>query len=159
VHEPRPIPGAKRPLFDRLQDEGTLVRQPVSASRSITIEALRESVRRDLSALLNTRCNLPARIRELSEGTVVAYGIPNLSPISPANDSAHGELAQILQDVIARYEPRLKNVKVYIQPDKKDPLALLGQVQAQLVFGSVMEQVYFPLSLSGAGDRVDVAGA
>jgi len=157
VQEPRPIPGAKSPLFDRLQDEGIQVRQPVSASRSLNLSALRESVRKDLSALLNTRCNLPETIRVLAEGTVVAYGVINMVPMSPSSEIAQTELAALLTDAISRYEPRLRNVKVFIQRDRRDPLVLLGAVQAQLIFGHVMEPVYFPLAIANSGERIDVA--
>ena len=66
MREPRPISGAKTPLFDRLLDDGMNVRQPVSPTRAFDMVRLRESVRADLVRLLNTRTNLRGNIRELA---------------------------------------------------------------------------------------------
>jgi type VI secretion system lysozyme-like protein len=147
VREPRPIPGAKAPLFDRLLDDGPDVRQPVSSNRALDAHNLRESVRADLVRLLNTRSNLRGTVRELAQGTVLDYGIPDLAPISAASDHDQSGLARLVEKVVSIYETRLQNVKVVIQPDKSDPRKLLGIVYANLVIGNVVEPVYFPLAI------------
>jgi type VI secretion system lysozyme-like protein len=159
VREPRPISGAKTPLFDRLLDDGPEVRQPVSPNRAYDAQSLRESVRADLVRLLNTRTNLRGNIRELAHGTVLDYGIPDLSPISAADEQQRVALARRVEDVISTYEPRLQNVKVLIQPDKSDPRKLLGVVYASLVIGSVVEPVYFPLALDSMVKNVVIEGS
>jgi type VI secretion system lysozyme-like protein len=119
---------------------------------------LRESVRADISRLLNTRSNLRGTAQELAAGTVLAYGIPNLSPISPASDKQRQNLAAILEKIIVRYEPRLQSVSVLIQQDKRDPRVLVGVVYGNLVIGAVIEPVYFPLALDSSAKKVDVDG-
>jgi type VI secretion system lysozyme-like protein len=159
VREPRPISGAKTPLFDRLLDDGPDVRQPVSPNRAFDAHHLRESVRADLVRLLNTRTNLRGNIRQLAQGTVLDYGIPNFSPISAASEQQQVALAKRIEDVISTYEPRLRNVKVLIQIDKSDPRKLLGVVYASLVIGSVVEPVYFPLALDATVKNIDIEGS
>jgi type VI secretion system lysozyme-like protein len=156
VREPRPIPGAKVPLFDRLFDEGINVRQPQSSARVLDLAALCESVRDDLSRLLNTRSSLRGRVKAASLGTVIDYGTPNLSPFAPNDEPKRNDLANSLEKIIKAYEPRLRNVKVVLQPDKTDPRIVLGVVYANLVFGNIVEPVYFPLSLEESGQKVDV---
>jgi type VI secretion system protein ImpF len=159
VREPRPITGAKTPLFDRLLDDGPDVRQPVSPNRALDTHNLRESVRADLVRLLNTRTNLRGNIRELARGTVLDYGIPDLSPISAANEYERAGLAKLVEDVISAYEPRLRNVRVHIQVDKADPRKLLGIVYANLVIGNVVEPVYFPLALDSTVKNIEIEGS
>jgi type VI secretion system lysozyme-like protein len=159
VREPRPISGAKTPLFDRLLDDGPDVRQPVAPNRAFDAHSLRESVRADLVRLLNTRTNLRGNIRELAQGTVLDYGIPDLSPISAADEQQRAGLAKRVEAVISTYEPRLQSVKVIIQPDKTDPRKLLGIVYANLVIGSVVEPVYFPLALDSMVKNVEIDGS
>jgi type VI secretion system protein ImpF len=159
VREPRPISGAKTPLFDRLLDDGPDVRQPVSPNRALDAHKLRESVRADLVRLLNTRTNLRGNIRELAQGTVLDYGIPDLSPISAASEQQQVALAKRIEAVISTYEPRLRNVKVIIQIDKSDPRKLLGVVYANLVIGSVVEPVYFPLALDASVKNIQIEGS
>jgi type VI secretion system protein ImpF len=159
VREPRPISGAKTPLFDRLLDDGPDVRQPVSPNRAFDAHNLRESVRADLVRLLNTRTNLRGNIRELARGTVLDYGVPNLSPISAASEQQRAGLAKQVEDVISAYEPRLRNVKVLVQMDKSDPRKLLGVVYANLVIGNVVEPVYFPLALDATVKNIEIEGS
>lgn len=156
MREPRPVPGLKTPLFDRLLDDGINVRQPVSVSRSLGMAQLRESVRADLSRLLNTRSHLRGNAQELANGTVLTYGIPDLSPISPSSDEQRSGLASLLARIISTYEPRLRSIKVLVQQDKDDPRALMGIVYGNLVFGNVMEPVYFPLVLDSSAKKINV---
>jgi type VI secretion system protein ImpF len=157
VREPRPIPGAKTPLFDRLLDDGIDVRQPVTPSRALDLPKLRNSVRQDLTRLLNTRSNLRGDAQKLAEGTVIDYGIPDIGPISPANEMQRNALAQRIEKVIAIYEPRLRDAKVLIQVDKANPTCLIGVVHATLAVGSILEPVYFPLTLDGTGKNIGVS--
>lgn len=159
MREPRSISGAKTPLFDRLLDDGPDVRQPVSPNRALDAHNLRESVRADLVRLLNTRTNLRGDIRELARGTVLDYGIPDLSPISADSEHQRVGLAKLVEEVISTYERRLQNVKVLIQIDKADPRKLLGIVYANLVMGNVVEPVYFPLALDSKAKNIDVEGS
>jgi type VI secretion system lysozyme-like protein len=159
VREPRPIPGAKTPLFERLLDDRTVIRQPLSSSRAMDLSTLRESVCNDLSRLLNSRSNLRGGVRELAQGTVLDYGVPAFPPVSAASDTQRESLAKILEGVISGFEPRLKNVKVVIQQDRRNPQSLLGAIYANLVLGTVMEPVYFPLAISESGKKIDIGGS
>jgi type VI secretion system protein ImpF len=159
VREPRPIPGAKAPLFDRLLDDSENVRQPVSPNRALDSTALREAVRGDLARLLNTRSHLRGTVRELAQGTVLDYGIPNITPITAASELERSKLARLIERVISTYEPRLRNIKVLIQEDKADPRKLLGVVYANLVMGNIVEPVYFPLALDPTGKKIAIDGS
>ena len=70
--------------------------------------------------------------------------MPDLSPISPADEHQRTGLARIVEKVIASYEPRLQKVKVLIQPDKSDPRKLIGIIYADLIIGTVVEPGILP---------------
>jgi type VI secretion system protein ImpF len=121
--------------------------------------ALRDSICSDLSRLLNTRSNLRGRVHDLAEGTVLDYGIPSFPPIFAASETQRESLAKLLETVISSFEPRLRDVKVVIQQDKKNPQSLLGAIYANLLLGNVMEPVYFPLAIVESGSKIDISGS
>ena len=68
-------------LFDRLVDRDPKLRHEVRPMRTLDRRGLKESVRRDLELLLNTRCPLPAHRIPPRDRSVVDYGIPD--PLGP----------------------------------------------------------------------------
>ena len=81
-------------------------------------------------------------------GTVLDYGVPDLAPLSPANESDQLRLAEMLAQRIAAYEPRLRDVRVVLAPSSESPVALQGRVVASLRVGSVYEPVSFLLAIN-----------
>jgi type VI secretion system protein ImpF len=72
-----------------------------------------DAVERDLENLLNTRQShpdLPADFAELSR-SVVAYGFPDLTTLNAITPQQRGEIARLLEEVISRFEPRLRDVR------------------------------------------------
>ena len=155
MREPRPISGARAPLFDRLSEAPPAFAVDAGAPRILTRGELRNSVRDELARLLNTRASLPLTQRELAEGTVLDYGIPDLSPFTPANEFDYPRVAALIARKIEAYEPRLRNVHVALKTSPANPRALLGIVQATLIAGSVYEPVSFPLALDRDEIQVD----
>lgn len=145
-------------MFERLLDDSPHVRQPVSPSRAHDVSSLQDSVRSDLVRLLNTRSPLRGVPRTLSGDTVLAYGIPDLSPTSPDSEQDRQNLSVVIAHAITIFEPRLSNVKVVIQADKSDPRAVIGVIYANLVVGNVFEPVSFPLTLDRSRSKIDVEG-
>jgi type VI secretion system protein ImpF len=148
--EPKPMRGAKALLFERLVDDNPHTPGEAQPFRSYGVGALRASVQRELMSLLNTRCPRPGGPLHGDglDRTILDYGVPDLSPFGPANPTDMGRLAQILEQAIALYEPRLRQVRVEIQPAKNSQSSAVGSISANLVVGSVNEPVSFPLVLS-----------
>ena len=70
-------------------------------------------VRRDLEDLLNTRLtnnDVPASFVEVSS-SVVTYGLPDLSSLSADTAERRAEIGRIIERVIMRFEPRLRQVQ------------------------------------------------
>ena len=103
-------------ILDRLLDYDPSRKVEAISSRSQVIRELRESVRRDLEFLLNTRtrCNEDLSDWELLEYSVMNFGIPDATGINIGSDDAKEDFAKIIQKIISMYEPRFKSVAVTV---------------------------------------------
>jgi type VI secretion system protein ImpF len=100
-------------LIDRLIDPDSL---GTSAVRGYTPRQMLESVRRDMEDLFNTHgadTEIPEEYDEVRR-SVAAYGLPDLPSIAARTANRTDEIRQLLQDVIARFEPRLRDVRVTV---------------------------------------------
>ena len=149
----------RAPLFDRLvgRDPRSLGgRRP---SHTLTREGLKESVRRELETLFNTRSALGAPLHLSRELTVIDYGIPDLSDFSAANVEDHARLALLLTRAITAFEPRLSEVKVSVDGYEESEQSLAVSVTATLVVDAWREPVSFPTLLGVRNGGTKVMGA
>ena len=144
MSEPRPIRGSPLPLFDRLA-QGYDALEEVPAGRILDAQRLRESVRQDLLRLLNTRASRRGAAQSAG-GTVLDYGVPDFSALSPASDSDRNCLAKAIAERISAHEPRLRDVRVVVGPDAASPRSVEGVIVASLVIGEVYEPVTFHMA-------------
>ena len=153
--QPRPIAGARTPLFERLADYQPYEPGEPNPLRVYNREQLRESVRGEVARLLNTRC----AAREDRNGSVIDYGIPDFSWMSAASGDNRRQLADTIARKVADFEPRLRQVRVNLEPDQTDPGAVLGAIEAVLVVESIREPVSFPLVIHNKTGAADVASS
>lgn len=113
-----PPPRSEQPLLpsvlDRLLDDDPAVSREAPRGRDQVLREMKESVRRDLENLLNTRRRLFAWPRELKElnRSVVGYGIPDITGGTLALEAGREEFCRLLQTLLRQYEPRFKTVEV-----------------------------------------------
>jgi type VI secretion system protein ImpF len=100
-------------LLDRLTGEPFQVgTDPFARARAV--RALRDSVRRDLENLLNTRfrcLSWPPALKHL-ERSLVNYGIPDFTGAAFNDPGNQREFRRVIERVISQFEPRLKRVRV-----------------------------------------------
>lgn len=145
------------PLFDRLVDHDRFLRRELVQMRTIDRRGIRESVRRELEQLFNTRCPIPEhRLTSARPRTVIDYGIPDFSTFSARNPNDRDRLAVILRQAIEAYEPRLANVSVEIKPIPGDDFILGGSIAADLMVDGVPEAVLFTTALQMKEGSVEV---
>ena len=143
------VRGSSVPLFDRLASgegsvgAGAFLLQP---------EELEASIARELSRLFNTRCSLALSEMHLSTGTVIHYGIPDFSALSPRRGEDRDALEAALAQAIGFYETRLRSVvvKVSAVPRRGDTAAVT--VSGDVMIGMKARRVSFALNLGAAGD-------
>jgi type VI secretion system lysozyme-like protein len=136
----------RTPLFDRL----------VGGERTLSIRGLRESVRRELELLFNTRSSFPSRRLPGAPLTVIDYGIPPLADFSARNTDDQNKLAAALRDAIAAFEPRLAAVRVRAVPPEVDQMYIEFAIEADhLVAENVREPVSFAITVRNGLVQVD----
>lgn len=115
MRQPKPIAGARALLFDRLVDLHPDADEGERPLRILNREQLKASVQRELERLLNTRCSLPLHRLAEAERSVINYGIPDFSSLSPHNQDDQALIASIIGQTIAAFEPRLRQVRVEVE--------------------------------------------
>lgn len=146
--EPKPIEGARALLFDRLVDLPPGNDHQERHLRILNREQLKASVRRELERLLNTRCSLPLHQLGEEERSVVNYGIPDLSSLSPQNADDHALIASIVGQTISAFEPRLRQVNVVVSAVEGSESRVWLNINAELVVGLFAEPLSFPVLLN-----------
>ncbi len=144
------------PLFDRLVDRDPRLRHEMRPMRTLDRRGLRESVRRELEQLFNTRCPIPAHRLPIRERSVIDYGVPDFSVFSPRSYDDRVRLAELLRRTIEAFEPRLIEVQVSLEPHPGNDLSLLGLIEAKLLTDMVAEPVSFETSLDIKEGKIEV---
>lgn len=132
--------------LDRLIDLEPDNRMENPMSRSQSVRLLKNSVRRDLEWLLNSRriADAPDEgLKELNK-SVYTYGLPDLSALTMASTTDRNRLVRQVLGTINMFEPRLMNVRLVLveTPDagKKD---VRLRIEAMLKMDPVPEPVSF----------------
>ena len=120
--------------------------------RVLDKKGLKDSVRRELGRLLNTRRPIPLA-SPLEEKTVINYGIPDFSALSPHSDDDRRRLEFWMQDAIVNYEPRLVKVKVTVEPPIKDERSVTARIEASLQLDTIREPVAFSVVIKRDAGR------
>jgi type VI secretion system protein ImpF len=116
-------------------------------------------VRRDLENLLNTRWRCvawPPNLEEL-DLSLVNYGIPDFTGANMATATNREELRKIIQQVLEKFEPRFKSVRVeLVQPGERADRQLNFRIDAVLYAEPAPEPVVFDSQLEPASANFKV---
>ncbi|MEM1436264.1 MAG: type VI secretion system baseplate subunit TssE [Pseudomonadota bacterium] len=125
-------------LLDRLTDNDPAQKVESKERRAISMQKLRESVRRDLAWLLSTgRMETLLDLDAFPEiaHSVLNYGIPDISGAMLDSERAQ-RLETAVRDAILHFEPRLNQsslkVSVTADPQSMQRNALVFQIEAEL---------------------------
>lgn len=105
-----------RSVLDRLLDPNPDLENDPPAGLSEQMREMRETMRRDLEALLNTRRRPsapPAALAELKDA-LVSYGVDGIVSANLVTDESKLALARAVEKRIALFETRLSDVRVTI---------------------------------------------
>ncbi|HEY2380025.1 MAG TPA: type VI secretion system baseplate subunit TssE [Terriglobia bacterium] len=140
--EPKVGSGARVLLFDRLVDTEPQSQKEVRPFRTLDKQGLKQSIRMELGRLLNTRCPIPLA-PAAEERTVINYGIPDFSYLSPNSGDHRAKLETWVRDAIVSYEPRLVDVRVSVDPPVRTERSLVVRIEAKLQLETIREPVAF----------------
>jgi type VI secretion system protein ImpF len=137
--------GFPQTLFDKLI--GEYASKTVSANViRLSMEQLKDSVARDLEALLNTRAVIAEDILEdypESSRSIVSYGLCDFAGLSLASVDDRVFVCRGLERAITRHEPRLRNVRATLEVDQNSINKLYFGITAMLVVNESKEPVSF----------------
>lgn len=152
--------GVTPSVLDRLIDYEPRESREPPKSRMASLHELKQSVRRDLEWLFNTRHNgieIPETLEEVNQ-SVAVYGLPDLASISARNPTEQNRLAKAIENALRIFEPRFVNVKVLIEPIDKANRQLKFHIEAFLDVDPAPEPISFDTVLQvGSGNFSVVA--
>jgi len=146
-------PTVQQSLLDRLSDE-----EP-PRNRSESVVRYRESVRRDVEWLLNTRRVVhpaPEALHEVRR-SLYHYGLPDVSSLPADSPESRVRLERWIAEAIELFEPRLSSVRVSaVRASEESSRRFHFLIDAQLALEPDPEQVVFDTYLEVASCRFAV---
>ena len=119
-------------MLDRLIDpeaDGSAWRRGYGMAQMVA------AVQRDLEELLNTRANLVNVPEDCIEArrSVLGFGLPDLTSLEAISADQRAEIGHLLEQTIAHYEPRLKDIRAtLLDPEEMVQRRLRFRVEARL---------------------------
>lgn len=156
--------GFEPSLLDKLFDDAP--RDPgVGMMKRLSLDEFKESVARDVEALLNNRFVMDEEMLKRyphCQHSLATYGINDFSGRSLASSPDRSFICRSLELAIGRHEPRLTQVRVSLDNAQRSTGALRFSINAMLVVHPAREPVSFdallqPSTLQYSVSRTRVA--
>jgi type VI secretion system protein ImpF len=148
-------------ILDRLLHE-TPEGADAARSRSQVLREMKDSVRRDLENLLNTRIwckEIPEGLSQLAT-SLVNYGIPDFTGTNMSRPSERQHLRETLEEIIRRYEPRFRTVRVVLlDPLDEYDRTLRFRIDGLLHAEPAPEPVIFDSQIDSVSATIQVTSA
>ena len=142
-------------IVDRLLDFDPKVSTEAPKSRSQGLRELKQSVRRDLEWLLNTRHTaekVPEGLEETNR-SIAIYGLPDFTGLSSKNIDDRKSLIRNIETALRIFEPRFTNLKVTLEELNSIERGVRFRIQATLRVEPTPEPVVFDTILQmGSGE-------
>lgn len=145
-------------LLDRLIDAA-----PEDATRpTLTLEQLKDTVARDVEALLNSRRGIAAddvRGYAYAPRSVLAFGLDDFAACSMASTTDQAFICHAIERAIGDHEPRLRNVRVQLNPREASKQSLKFTIRAMLQVHPMQAPVNFDAMLQTSTQQYAVSAA
>lgn len=145
-------------VLDRLVSDRSY-EQTVQRSRNAMIADIKESVRKDLERLLNTRrrCGEAKRIEPELDGTVAHYGVPDFTGATFANENERETLRDYIQKIVEQFEPRFKKVRVSELSEQSDlDRTVRYRIEAELNVEPAVKPILFDSTVDPVSRRLNI---
>lgn len=146
-------------LLDRLIDNEPHNQAEQDPGQHQLLRQMRDSVRRDLETLLNTRYHIIAPPEEYPEldKSLLNYGLPDLATVNIIDNRKRDEFTARLEKTLAEFEPRFKSVRVsYIDNKDNTDRTLRFRIDAEIYAEPLPETVVFDSVLESVTRTVSV---
>jgi type VI secretion system protein ImpF len=133
------------PLLDRLTDAEPANQREAPLTTAQGLRLLKTSLRRDIEWLLNSRRVLeevPEWARELRR-SLFAYGLYDTTGMALNHANGQGRLIALIEEAIAVFEPRLRNVQVSLANADTSARSLRLEIEGLLRVDPGPERIRF----------------
>ena len=149
-------------IIDRLFDDEPENKNEIDHGKHHRLKQLRNSVRRDLENLMNTRYRVVEAGEQYNEleKSLINYGLPDLATINISDLDKRKEFTLKMEKILKEFEPRFKNVNVsYLNNNDNTDRTLRFRIDATLyadpspevvIFDSILEPVTRNISIEEA---------
>jgi len=130
-------------------------REETDRGEGASFEEIRESIRRDLEDLFNTRQgrdDIPPEFSELSR-SIAAYGLRNFNSTNLESPQERQRLLQDIERTIRAYEPRLDRIELQ-EVESPRPFELRFEIKAVLCVEGYEDKVVFGTTVRKDGGAV-----
>jgi type VI secretion system protein ImpF len=142
-------------ILDRLLDFDPRSSQEAPKSNANSVSELKQSVRRDLEWLLNTRnraFEIPPELEEVNS-SVAVFGLPDFTGLAMENPNEQKRLTKSVENAIRFFEPRFLDLKVTMEPLSTVERQLKFRIEANLDVEPAPEPISFDTVLQmGSGE-------
>lgn len=155
----KPDKKLRTPLLDRLLDDNPGVQQESERNQHQVLRQLRESVRRDLEQLFNTRARCLSSPPEMEylQTSVLHYGLPDIANYNLQASESRNAFCREVERIILRFEPRIRSARVIPEGSRgDDDKSFSFRVEAVLRATPAPEVVVFDSVLNPVRQTVDV---
>jgi len=127
-------------LIDRLVD-----REDWPETRSTSINMYRESIKRDLEWLLNTRKPVMPELESFpaTGDTVANYGFPDIHSFDGSAGKEQKALIASLENCIRVFEPRIKSPHVFLTRSDVLSRSLKFHIEGRISYENMEEEIKF----------------
>ncbi len=138
-------------IVDRLLDE----ERP-------SVQAFRDGLRRDLEDLLNTEWRVTGWSEDLTEldSSLLNYGIMSLATINLSTEQRRAQVVKEIGDIIRRWEPRLKDMRVSLLPNiDSGDRSLRMRIDAEVIIDASPEAMVFDTVIDPVANSIVLKSA
>ena len=131
-------------LLDRIAQLGAAGQSRLEPTASEDVEALMDSVRRNLIRLFNARHGMSEAMPD--------YGLPALTDLTIGSQDYVERVQEAIKVAVEKYEPRLRSVRVARNTDEEGGQKLGFRVEAILCAQSGEHKVWYETTVRGNGE-------
>ncbi|MCW7537707.1 type VI secretion system baseplate subunit TssE [Aquabacterium sp. A7-Y] len=148
-------------LFEKLLDDEPEIPSEYAIVQ-MSIEQMKDSVARDVEALLNTRCGLPDEDLQPypnARSSILSFGMIDFAGLSLANPKDREHICHSIETAIRAHEPRLRDARVSLELKGESVNKLHFSIHALLVVDLAREPVSFDAMLQPTTQQYSVRRA
>ena len=140
-------------LIDRLTDV-----EQWPETRAASIAMYRDSLKRDLEWLLNTRQPVIAEMESFpaTAASVLNYGLPDIHSFDGSAGKERNELTVELEKCIRAFEPRITHPRVFLTRSDMLSRSLRFHIEGQVTYENMNEEIKFDTILELVSGEYEV---